>query len=80
MEHAGKTRLPMPGSDLPETHANGEAWLGFRGLEFRGLGFRVSLGLYRDDGREIGNYYSGFRVGLYRGYTGIMEKRMESTI
>ena len=40
------------------------------------------MGLYLDNGKENGNYYSG----LYRdyreswGYFGIMEKRIETTI
>ena len=37
------------------------------------------MGLYRDNGKENGNYrdYIGFRV--YWGYIGIMEKKMETT-
>ena len=31
--------------------------------------------IYRDNGKEHGNYYS-----IYRGYIGIMEKNMETTI
>ena len=40
------------------------------------------MGLYRENGREHGKYCLGFRVilGLYWGYIGIMEKKMESTI
>ena len=48
------------------------------------------LGLYWDNGKENGNYYNGlyrdYRVytgvilGIYRGYIGIMEKKMETTI
>ena len=34
------------------------------------------LGLYWDNGKENGSYYNG----LYRGYIGIMEKKMESDI
>ena len=30
--------------------------------EASSLGFRVILGLYRDNGKENGNYYLGFRV------------------
>ena len=43
------------------------------------------MGLYRDNGKEYGNYYNGlyrdYRVyiGLYWGYIGIMEKKMETT-
>ena len=33
----------------------------------------IILGLYRDNGKENGNYYNG----LYRGYIGIMENQME---
>ena len=33
-----------------------------------------SLGLYRDNGKENGNYRN------YRGYIGIMDKKMETTI
>ena len=33
------------------------------------------LGLYRDNGKENGNYYI-----VYQGYIGIMEKKMETTI
>ena len=36
------------------------------------------LGLYWDNGKENGNYYS--ILGLYWGYTGTMEKKMETTI
>ena len=38
------------------------------------FGFR----LYRDNGKEDGNYYSV--LGKYRGETGIMEQKMETTI
>ena len=31
----------------------------------------VILGLYRDNGKENGNYYLGFRVQGFRGYVGI---------
>ena len=34
--------------------------------------------IYRDNGKYNGNYYSIVR--LYRGYTGIMDKKMETTI
>ena len=34
------------------------------------------IGLYRDNGKEHGNYNNG----LYRGYIGIMEKKMETII
>ena len=44
-------------------------------------------GLYRDDGKENENYYNalhrdyiGYIFGLYRGYIGIMERKMETTI
>ena len=47
----------------------------------------VVLGLRRDNGKENGNYYNGlyrdyigYILGLYRGYRGIMEKKMEATI
>ena len=35
-----------------------------------------------DNGKENGNYYiiMGYLLGLYRGYIGIMEKKMETTI
>ena len=39
--------------------------------------------MYRDNGKENGNYYLEFRVwglGLYKGYIGIMEGKMETTI
>ena len=36
------------------------------------------LGLYRDNGKENGNHHG--ILGLYRGYIGIMEKKMETTI
>ena len=32
--------------------------------------------LYKNNGQEHGNYYNGF----YRGYIGIMENKMETTI
>ena len=32
------------------------------GLRIQGIGFRVILGLYRDNGKDNGNYYLGFRV------------------
>ena len=34
-----------------------------------GLGFRVILGLYWDNGKENGNYYSivGYKLGIYFG-------------
>ena len=38
----------------------------------------VYRGLYWDSGKENANYYS--ILGLYRGYIGIMEKKMETTI
>ena len=42
------------------------------------------LGLYRDNGKENGNYYNVKTIGLFRGYIGdyigIMEKKMETTI
>ena len=50
------------------------------------------MGLYRDNGKENGNYYNGGYIGimenkmettimgLYRDYTGIVEKEMETTI
>ena len=50
---------------------------------------RVILGFYRDNGKENGNYYAVlgpwvFRfwvlLGLYWDYTGIREKKMETTI
>ena len=31
---------------------------------------------FRDDGKGSGNYYNG----LFRGYIGIMEKKMETTL
>ena len=34
------------------------------------------IGLYKDNGKENGNYYNG----LHRGYIGTMEKNMETTI
>ena len=34
-----------------------------------------SLGLYGDNGKENGKYYI-----VYRGYVGIVEKKMETTI
>ena len=37
-----------------------------------GLGFRDILGIYRDNGKENGNYYNGL-------YIGIMEKNMSKT-
>ena len=36
------------------------------------------LGLYRGNGKEYGSYYHGV-IG-FRGYIGVMEKRMETTI
>ena len=36
----------------------------------------VPLGIYRENGKENGNYGSI----LYRGYIGLMEKNMETTI
>ena len=36
----------------------------------------IILGIYWDDEKENGNYYNG----LYRGYIGIMEKKMETTV
>ena len=57
--------------------------------------YRVILGLYRDNGKENGNYYIwGYigviwgewkrkwkllYIGLYWGYVGIMEKKMATT-
>ena len=41
------------------------------------------LGLYGDNGKEHGNYYVIKRVyfrGYVGGYTGIMEKKMETII
>ena len=35
------------------------------------------MGWYWDNGKENGNYYS--ILGLYWGYTGIMERNMETT-
>ena len=41
--------------------------------------------MYWDNGKENGNYHLGFWVsvwiiqGLYRGHTGIMKKKMETT-
>ena len=44
----------------------------------RGLYIGVVLGLYRDNGKENGNYHS--IIGLYIGVnTAIMEKKMETT-
>ena len=45
----------------------------------------VILRLYWDNGKEHGNYrdyrgYIGINYGLYWGYIGIMEKKMETTI
>ena len=40
--------------------------------------FGVILGLYRDNGQENGNYY--IIEGLYRGYIGIIENKMETNI
>ena len=39
------------------------------------------LGLYRDNGKENGNYYSiiGVYIGVILGYIGIMEKRVDTT-
>ena len=37
------------------------------------------LGLYRDNGKENGNYCSWVYIGIYWGYRGIMEKKMETT-
>ena len=34
------------------------------------------MGLYRDNGKQNGNYYDG----LYRRYIGIMEDKIETTI
>ena len=46
--------------------------------------YRVILGLYWENGKENGNYYNGLYIGvmlgLYWGYIGIMEKKMETTI
>ena len=39
---------------------------------------RVSKGLYWDNGKENGNYY--IMIGYIRGYIGIMEENMETTI
>ena len=33
-------------------------------FKLSGLGFRVILGLYRDNGKGNGDYYLGFRVWL----------------
>ena len=41
------------------------------------------MGLYWDNGKENGNYYNGLYrgcIGLYWGYIGIMDKKMETTI
>ena len=41
------------------------------------------LGLYWDNGKENGNYYNGLyrgQIGLYWGYIGIIDKKMEATI
>ena len=43
------------------------------------------MGIYRDNGKENGNYrdyrdYVGYILGLYWGNIGIMEKKMETTI
>ena len=38
------------------------------------------LGLYRDNGKEAGNYYLGLGLGLCWGYIGITEEKLESTI
>ena len=40
------------------------------------------MGLYWDNGKENGNYYSiiGYILGFYWGTIGIMEKKMETTI
>ena len=36
---------------------------------------------FRDNGKEAGNYsVIGIIQGFYRGYLGMMEKRMEATI
>ena len=45
----------------------------------------VQQGIYRDNGKENGNYrnyrdYIGIIYGSYKGYMGIMEKKMETTI
>ena len=41
---------------------------------------RVILGvLNRDNGKENGTYHI-IKKGLYRGYLGIMDKKMETTI
>ena len=49
----------------------------------------IILGLYWDNGKENGNYQNGgcvcvyiyiYIYGLYWGYIGIMEKKMETTI
>ena len=34
------------------------------------------MGLYRDNGKENGNYYSTIGY-IYRGYIGIIEKKMQ---
>ena len=36
----------------------------------------IIIGLFRDNGELNGNYYKG----IYRGYIGIMEKKMETTV
>ena len=50
------------------------------GSRFRpeSIRLRVILGIYWEHGKENGNYYS--ILGFLRGYIGIMEKKMESTI
>ena len=38
------------------------------------------MGLYRDDGKENGNYYNRVNIGIHWGYIGMMERKMETTI
>ena len=38
------------------------------------------LGLYRDNGKQNGNYYNRVNIGICWGFIGIMEKEMETTI
>ena len=46
-----------------------------------GKGFAgVRKGLYKDNGKEIGSYYLGFRVYLWLARNEGMETKMESTI
>ena len=68
---------------METSHKTSTEWpkvSGLRGWQGMGAGqssgFRVILGSYWDNG----NYYLGILLGLYWGYNGVMEKKMEATM